>query len=144
MTRTSSQAPVDKLTGATELFQLSRADFEVIMEQFPIVRKRLAESGQIKQRLRSVHEVQRLKGGDDEVGQASPTPSDAPIPQPLQPCGALLDAACNVSVMSRPIRRALLFRVGFRSDCNLAAGDCNREIAGWIARVSYARLLLRG
>lgn len=75
------QAPVDKLTGATELFQLSRADFEVIMEQFPIVRKRLAESGQIKQRLRSVHEVQRLKGGDDE--DSDEAGADDTVAQPL-------------------------------------------------------------
>jgi len=30
--------PVEKLTGPTELFQLSRTDFEDIMQQFPIVR----------------------------------------------------------------------------------------------------------
>mmetsp|Transcript_39194 Transcript_39194/g.57605 ORF Transcript_39194/g.57605 Transcript_39194/m.57605 type:complete len:501 (-) Transcript_39194:211-1713(-) len=72
--------PVEKLTGPTELFQLSRTDFEDIMQQFPIVRTRLAESGQIKQRLRSVHEVQRAErgkgasseeGSDDEAGPSS-------------------------------------------------------------------------
>jgi len=58
--------PEKDFTGPTELFQLSRSDFEEIMAQFPIVRTRLAESGQIKQRLRSVREVQKLTGREDE------------------------------------------------------------------------------
>eukprot|EP00918_Siedleckia_nematoides_P065072 GHVU01141474.1.p1 GENE.GHVU01141474.1~~GHVU01141474.1.p1 ORF type:complete len:480 (-),score=77.65 GHVU01141474.1:258-1628(-) len=52
-----ANTPPEKLEGPTELFQLSRADFEEIMAQFPIVRTRLAESGQIKRRLKSVREV---------------------------------------------------------------------------------------
>ena len=52
-----ANTPLEKLEGPTELFQLSRVDFEEIMAQFPIVRTRLAESGQIKRRLKSVREV---------------------------------------------------------------------------------------
>ena len=62
------------LSAPTELFQLSRTDFEDVMQKFPIVRTRLAESGQIKQRLRSVKEVQRLdsKDIDDEDDAVAP------------------------------------------------------------------------
>jgi hypothetical protein len=62
------------LSAPTELFQLSRTDFEDVMQKFPIVRTRLAESGQIKQRLRSVKEVQKLdsKDIDDEDDAVAP------------------------------------------------------------------------
>ena len=71
---THTQVPVNMLSAPTELFQLSRTDFEDVMQKFPIVRTRLAESGQIKQRLRSVKEVQKLdsKDIDDEDDAVAP------------------------------------------------------------------------
>lgn len=68
------KVPVNMLSAPTELFQLSRTDFEDVMQKFPIVRTRLAESGQIKQRLRSVKEVQKLdsKDIDDEDDAVAP------------------------------------------------------------------------
>jgi len=72
-----ANTPLERLEGPTELFQLSRADFEEIMAQFPIVRTRLAQSGQIKQRLKSVHEVQKAVLGVHSVSDEDEDTDDA-------------------------------------------------------------------